>query len=88
MPLLLMRGVGTSTPVVEATTTIEVRPTNSPLSTVPTVFAMRRSMIARIGERTKPAIEDVVAAIGDVRLFASWCSAAGGATELGECNGV
>ncbi len=44
-------GIKTSTPVAEATMTIELRPTNSPLSTAPTVIAMRASSEAgsRIG---------------------------------------
>jgi hypothetical protein len=48
---LLGGGVKTSIPVAEATTTTELRPTNSPLSTVPTVIAIRASSAAesRIG---------------------------------------
>ena len=36
-------GTNTSTPVAEASTTIELRPTNNPFSTVPTVAAIRVS---------------------------------------------
>src|SRR5579885_866508 len=45
--------VKTSTPSAEATTTAELRPTNSPLSTTPTMAAMRHSSAAASAIRPK-----------------------------------